>query len=181
MKRDLTGLKRVGLLVLLAAVLTIAGCSDNSVLGPEPIETVQLNRGVIEVTPLTAYTFVEAEKWVNPETGDVIAINRNVYHHEFVVEPAGIDNPELITVKSDKEIVKSKQAITFEFGPDGLVFNEASKLEFQMAELNALARSAKLYYLDPKIGDWVLQAELPVKDGVVTFEIYHFSKYAISD
>jgi hypothetical protein len=47
--------------------------------------------------------------------------------------------------------------------------------------LNALARSAKLYYFDPKIGDWVLQAELAVKDGVVIFEIYHFSKYAISD
>jgi hypothetical protein len=181
MKKDLMSLRRAGTLILLAVVLTIAGCSDNSILGPQPTETVQLDRAILGVVPLTAVTSVEDEKLVSPVTGDVIAIDRDVYHHEFKVEPAGVDKPELITVKSDREVVKSKQAITFEFGPDGLVFNKASKLEFQMAELNALARSAKLYYFDPKIGDWVLQAELAVKDGVVIFEIYHFSKYAISD
>ena len=50
-----------------------------------------------------------------------------------------------------------------------------------MADINDQADVAILYYYDPKAADWILQDEKEVIDGSVIFEIYHFSKYAISD
>jgi len=188
MIRNLMNLRRVGVLILLAAVITIAGCSDNSILGPDQNETSNLGR-VNPFTSLTAMavlpdagaSVVEASMAISAEAGGVIPINIDNYRHSFVVEPGGLDSSKVISVMVQNEIVNGRNAVSFEFGPDGLVFNEASKLEFQMAEINAKARYAKLYYFDPLVQNWVLQAEGSVVRGIVTFEIYHFSKYAISD
>jgi len=99
-----------------------------------------------------------------------------------VVKPLGLDDNELITIKSDNDNIKGRKAIIFEFGPEGLVFNNASKLKVDISELNPSATNAKLYYFDPRVGDWVLQGEKRIeKGGIVSFDIYHFSKYAISD
>ena len=125
---------------------------------------------------------METEKEVDALNGDVIPIPRGDYHHAFVVKPLGLDNNELITVKTDNEIVHGRKAITFEFGPAGLVFNTPSKLKADIFELNPYAATAKLYYFDPRAKAWVLQAEKRIeKGGVASFDIYHFSKYAISD
>jgi hypothetical protein len=182
MSRELTSLKRVGLLVLLTAVLTIAGCSDNSVLGPDQNDPVTLSRVAPGITlPDADLTVAETAVAVSAQDGGVVSINTASYDHSFIVKPGSINSDKVISVTVKKEKVGKEDVVSFEFGPDGLVFSEASKLEFQMAELNAGARSGRLYYFDPKVKDWVLQAEQAVVNGVVTFDIYHFSKYAISD
>jgi len=189
MSRNLMSLKHFGVLVLLTAALTIAGCSDNSVIGPDQSDSIGLNRVAlfgmdypVSGLPDASAQIVETEMTVDALLGATIPIKRNIYHHAFVVAPGGLEKSEIIEVKSQKESVNGQDVITFEFGPDGLVFAKASKLKFDMAELNPNARTAKLYYFDPRIGDWVLQAQGRVNIGkVVIFEIYHFSKYAISD
>ncbi|MCP4582923.1 MAG: hypothetical protein GY839_15035 [candidate division Zixibacteria bacterium] len=180
MSGSLRGFSKLGAFVLLIAVLAFAGCSDNNLLGPDQTKTSQLDKPLQDPVPNTNIGVVEVEKEVSALTGDEISLDRGDYNHAFVVKPLALDKDELITIKSDKEDVLGG-ALTYEFGPAGLVFNESSKLEIEIAELNPRARSAKLYYLDPKTDQWVLQAEKTVRKGVVSFDINHFSKYAISD
>ena len=71
----------------------------------------------------------------------------------------------------------------FEFGPDGLEFSEAAVLEFDVREIdpNAEIAVAKIYYYDPDRKDWTYQGTAGVSNGIASFPIEHFSKYAISD
>ena len=98
-----------------------------------------------------------------------------------MVKPDGVSSDVVISAKVGKTTVGGRTAVEFEFGPEGLVFNEASELEFDIGELNAKATTAKLYYYDPRACQWILQSESQVVKGVVVFDIYHFSRYAISD
>jgi hypothetical protein len=188
MRRDLMNLRRVGVLVLLATVLTIGGCSDNSVLGPDQNETSGLGRinpftsAIAQsVLPEQSISIVETAMTIDDRAGGVIPISVGNYNHSFTVKPGALNSDQTISVKVQHETVNGKNAVSFEFGPNGLVFNEASKLNFDMAEINARALSAKLYYFDPLVQNWVLQAQGQVVRGHVIFDIYHFSKYAISD
>jgi hypothetical protein len=161
-------------------------------MGPDPTETSNLDRSIALVNPralsdggdlltITEIGVLETDKLIYAETGGVVPIVREEYNHGFEVKPLALTKDELITVKSNKEDVNGRSALTLEFGPAGLVFGEASVLEVDMSEINPDASIAKLLYLDPAVGDWVPYGESGVKKGVATFEINHFSKYAISD
>ena len=179
MGRRLRGFSIVGLVVVLAAAMAFTGCSNNSPLAPDS-NFMTKPRVVLggDAQPLATLL---VEKDISAEDGGVILINRDVYQHSFAVQPGAISSDTKISVKSYKEKVNGVDAIVFEFGPDGLVFSEAAKLNFQMGELDSRAGSAKLLYYDPNAKGWVLQANQSVVDGHVNFSIYHFSKYAISD
>ncbi|MCP4582924.1 MAG: hypothetical protein GY839_15040 [candidate division Zixibacteria bacterium] len=185
MRRRLTGFTKLGAVVFLLAALTFAGCSDNSVLGPQENETSHLDRSAAQSgggdLTIASIGELETAKVIYARTGGVVPIHREDYHHAFVVKPLALNKSKLITVKSNKEEVNGKSALTLEFGPAGLVFDEASDLKVDMSEINPNAKNAKLYYYDPAVGDWVLYGESPVRRGVATFDIHHFSKYAISD
>jgi hypothetical protein len=176
MKRKLSGFLKLAVPVLFITALAFVGCSDNPVIGTDNTETGQLNRIFLSPTD-----FVEVEQLIHARTGGDISVNRAEYEHIFSVEPEAIDQDELITIRSVEEEVDGHNAITFEFGPEGLIFHESATLEIEIGELNESAASAKLYYLDPNINHWVLIDERRVEDGIVSFDIHHFSKYAISD
>jgi len=175
MGRMLRGFSIVSIAVVLAAAMAFTGCSNNSPLAPDPeFLTKPIVNGVLS-------TVAVVEKVISAEDGGLILISRDAYQHSFAVQPNAILADARISVKSTKEKVNGVTAIVFEFGPDGLVFSQAANLNFQMSELNSRAVSAKLYYYDPSAGGWVLQANRSVVSGHVNFDIYHFSKYAISD
>ncbi len=185
MSRGLKGFTLVGVFVVLMAALVFNGCSNNSPLAPDPEYSISTAKLVPmrSMNPATsgAESLCETEKVISADDGGQIDITHEEYCHEFVIAPASIDDDTEISVKTTKEIINGRDAIVFEFGPDGLVFSEAAKLDFEMGDLDSAARTATLLYFDPKANDWVVQATKDVSLGEVEFDIYHFSKYAISD
>ncbi len=175
--RALKGFSLFGGLAVVLTLFFVVGCS-NAPLQPEVPEVQQLELGRSHVpTSSTVYD----QSLIDTDDGGQIDIERSVYQHEFVVPEDAIEANTLITVKSSAEEILGKSAIVFEFGPDGLTFNTSAKLKFEMAELNANALSAKILYYNPLKKQWEYQASAAVKNGIVEFDINHFSKYAISD
>lgn len=165
-----------GGLALLAVVLIISGCSNNSPVNPAMPQAPELGLQV----QLSSTTTVDAVL-ISKSVGGVIQIERKDYVHTFTVPANAISSNTLISVKSSDQIVLGEKMIVFEFGPDGLIFSKSAVLSFEMAELSAQASSGKLYYLDPSSGKWVYQGSSDVSNGVANFNINHFSKYAIGD
>jgi hypothetical protein len=178
--RMLRGISSVSVIVVLAAAMAFTGCSNNSPLAPD--SDFMAKPGIIlaggDAQPIAT---VLVEKDISAEDGGLILINRDVYQHSFAIQPNAIPADARISVKSYKDKVNGIDAIVFEFGPDGLIFSQAANLDFQMSELDSRAVSAKLHYYDPNVKSWVLQSNRSVVNGHVGFDIYHFSKYAISD
>lgn len=177
MNRQLNGWKYLLAVAALASIVVITGCSHESILAPDSGQETSLNRSL----PVELYTAVSVSQDISASDGGVIAISKDGYNHAFIVAKDGLDADATISAKVESEYINGKKAVVFEFGPDGLVFNEASKLEFDIGAINVKATSAYLYYFDPKVGEWVLQSAQRVDKGLVTFDINHFSKYAISD
>lgn len=181
MKKRLQRFSLIGGLIVLAALFAFNGCSDNAPMQPNLPQSSDLNRMVAMGGMPEAIPSVLDEAVIDADDGGVIEIERDVYLHEFVVPAGAIDEDTKITVESCEGKVGAKDAVIFDFGPDGLVFKKAATLKFEMAELNNKASSAKLHYFDPDRSRWVLQESGQVKSGVAEFPIFHFSKYAISD
>ena len=185
--------KGLWLALTLSVLSVLAGCSSNTPLGPDTDDSASLGRCIqgdtyrywaapcCDVILPAAADAVEVTLPITAAAGGVIAIQSEGYNHAFVVEPGGLNEDKVISVKADRTFIWGRRAVEFEFGPDGLVFNVPSKLEFDMAEINPRVWTAKLYYFDPRVGRWVLQGETRVVRGMAVFEIYHFSRYAISD
>lgn len=71
----------------------------------------------------------------------------------------------------------------FDFGPDALVFAKPAKLKMEIRELEANdGEMLRLYWHNPGTGLWEVQQEVEVtgKKKKATFNIHHFSRYAIS-
>ncbi len=182
MSRRLKGFYLVGFIVVLVAALAFNGCSDNSILGPE----TDPNSGFEKIVPFAQPAdmesdCVETEGMISALEGGVMPIVRGEFEHRFSVPAQGLKEDVLITIDSYLTVCEGRDAIVFEFGPDGLVFDRAATLDFNMAELNPEAETARLFYFYPQYQAWVLQGMRPVRNGRVAFDIHHFSKYAISD
>jgi hypothetical protein len=181
MIKKLRSFSLIGGLIVLAALFVFNGCSNNAPMQPNLPQSSDLSRliamgGLPESTQsITDATVIDAG------CGGVVEIERETYMHRLEVDAGAIDEDTEITVESYEGKIGARDAIIFDFGPDGLIFKKAATLKFEMAELNDKASAAKLHYFDPDLSMWVLQKSSQVKNGVAEFPIYHFSKYAISD
>ncbi len=187
MGRKLTSLRSMWIVVSLAAVLAIAGCSSETPFGPDTQETPDLAKqpvGVLDTRTAVLSDLnvaVDVANIVSASSGGVVAIQTSSIRHEFKVPALGIKDDVNITICYKKEILDRKVTGVFEFGPSGLVFDSPATLEFDVADINPSAKLVKLHYYDPEVEDWVLQGYSRVIDGKASFLINHFSKYAISD
>jgi len=108
---------------------------------------------------------------------------------ELFVPPAAVN--EDVEIKVDVYVEKTPcqgNVFILECGPDGLVFNTPINLSFDASAFGTSASrgTANLYWLNPFTGGWELQSKtriMETKDGTrpVTFQIYHFSRYGISN
>ncbi len=183
MRKRLKGISLISGLLLLASVLVISGCSNNSPLEPNLPQNVVMDKLLASGASGGSLdpSVVNDSELIDKDAGGVIEIQREGYLHLFTVEPAALSASTEITVKSSREKILGKDMIVFDFGPDGLVFSVSAVLEFEIAELNSKASSAKLYYYDPDLKRWVFRGSSAVSGGVASFDIDHFSKYAIGD
>ncbi len=181
MSKRLRSFSLVGGLVVLAALLVFNGCSNNAPTEPNLPQITDLDRLELGGGSLEPAEVELDEELISADDGGIIEIEHCGYSHEFIVEAGAIDDDTRITIKTSKEEIRGEAVIVFEFGPDGLVFKEAAKLKFQMAELNARAVSAHLYFFNPRLNRWTYESSSRISGGFAEFEIHHFSKYAISD
>ncbi|UCC79900.1 MAG: hypothetical protein JSW64_00675 [Candidatus Zixiibacteriota bacterium] len=185
MMKALKGLSLFGGLAVVLTLFFVIGCSNYTPVqstDPDPVELGGIAFGERSLQLSEASTLEEFDSgYIEKSTGGTIEIERGDYVHEFVVEPYAIEQSTTITVRSVNEVILGKDMVLFEFGPDGLDFEVAAKLAFEIAEINGDATSANLYYYDPVEKKWIYQDSVSVVEGIAEFEINHFSKYAISD
>ena len=185
MMKAVKGLSLFGGLAVVLTLFLVIGCSNKNPVQPLDPESLELGKvfPVLGGGSGPGATIIEEfdSSYINKSVGGTIEIDRTDYSHEFVVPANALEENTLITIRSINEGVLRREMIVFEFGPDGLEFRESARLAFEMAELSQIASTARLYYYDPVLGVWNLQDTADVVDGVVTFDIDHFSKYAISD
>ena len=182
MAKMLKGLTLVSVVAVLVAGLMFAGCSTNSPLSPNNNNNIeQLSSAKTIVRTASRAISVSVQKSIVAVKGGGINIDDNEYHHLFVVKSSAIPQDTVISIVKTHDTVNGKLSIIFTFGPNGLVFSPTSDLSVDMNELNKNATTAYLYYFDVSANKWVFQDSKPVENGKATFDIRHFSRYAISD
>lgn len=181
MAKMLKGLKGLWIVLALAAVLTIAGCSDITPLSPDTDGNASLGKPSLTIGKGDVETAVEVSQVISASDGGVIVIETGLYSHSFEVEEGAISSDIVISAAVSEGYVNRRKAVIFEFGPDGLVFSKAATLVFDTDELSSTDNIYNFYYYDTRAGEWVLQASKFGRRGEVEFDVNHFSKYAISD
>jgi len=120
-------------------------------------------------------------------SGGVIAVDGGSVslsggNYELEVPTASISANEMISVSIVSFVYNGKNLTLFEFGPDGLQFDPAATLRYFGSGLNSQFKSFNLYWLNPVTKRWEFQeSKTPDVNGVVSFSIYHFSKYGVSE
>lgn len=191
-----TPLFRLGLATLTLGVLAVlaAGCSQNAPNAPtdpdlDGLKAIAHVEGEYGPDPLTAgaqdgpakivtVSVESGEAVIGPE-GGVINLGLGSAASQFVVPHHALTEDVLIRVLAGKFPTPQCEVYLFDFSPDGLKFIRPATLtlhdDFQQGKL------AKLYWFNPQTGLWQLQqVGKPDKKGNITFQIFHFSKYAIS-
>ncbi len=159
--------------VLLAAGL-FYGCSSNPPTALPEYDNPNLQRTILLADGVAVSKLVDVSV-----LSDSLLINNIAGYHAFKIPQKALKAATIISIKTSREVILGKNAVVLEFGPDGLVFDRATTIDFDLRDLDPSAKSASLYYFDPNVGDWVYQGTANAKDGKVSFNIYHFSKYAI--
>lgn len=134
----------------------------------------------------TELSWIEDEGWFGP-TGAVITQVIDCVLLQFRVPPQALDDSVYITVQSAffarnlQGKVHKKLELVFE--PDGVVFSVPATIKFGTALLGAeTGDQLILRWFDPQSQSWQVVQTLHVVPGLTlaTFEISHFSRYAIS-
>jgi hypothetical protein len=85
----------------------------------------------------------------------------------------------LITANATQQQTPAGPWYEFDFSPDGLVFLRPAILTLDADFVSG--RPVKLYWFNERTGVWQVEnIGIPDRDGKVKFQIFHFSKYAIS-
>jgi hypothetical protein len=181
--RHLKGLMLTSSFLMMAVVVILTGCSTKSPVTPQydqPNSLQSLTAVASENLSVEEIGQVEVAKTILPTKADTIQIAKDASLHKFALAKGAVTAATVIDVKSFNKEINGKSSLVFEFGPEGLVFAKAANLDIDVKDLGDIPKSANLYYFDPNVNDWVYQGTVLVKNGRVTFKIYHFSKYAIS-
>ncbi len=134
----------------------------------------------------TELTSQEDAAWFGT-SGGVINQVVDCVHMQFRVPPQALDASAYISVRSslmarslDGQVYKK---LELDFGPDGLVFSQPATLMFGTTLLGSKeGDQLTLRWFNPETQTWEVVQKVLVTPGLlmVTFNISHFSRYAIS-
>lgn len=176
----------VGLLLAFCfSVFMFTGCSSNSVT-PEDQNPVDekinylYETGEADKNYASPGLFELLEATVSQAVGflgGTINVDLGESSASFVVPVGALLRPVNISLEVTEFSTPHGSIFIYDCGPDGTTFRSPAKLTQQMP---AGQPYAFLYYFNESKGEWELQQTVKVKNGVATFNIYHFSKYGIS-
>lgn len=176
----------VGLLLAFCfSVFMFTGCSSNSVT-PEDQNPVDekvnylYETGEADKNYASPGLFELLEATVSQAVGflgGTINVDLGENSSSFVVPVGALLRPVNISLEVTEFSTPHGSIFIYDCGPDGTTFRSPAKLTQQMP---AGQPYAFLYYFNESKEEWELQQTVKVKNGVATFNIYHFSKYGIS-
>jgi len=193
MNKKLRAAMLVSFIIMIAGII---GCSSTPPIGPQDDSLLILNS--LGLDP-------NADGWdelTNPDSEGLARVYFQVSDVALNVVPVGVFGgtiemslgsesstlyvpsgalKEPVEIGAEAVLLVSGRDVLrlFDFSPDGLIFLRPAvlTLDTDLPPNTVL----KLYYLNPNTGRWQLeQAAVTNGDGVVIFNIKHFSKYAIS-
>jgi hypothetical protein len=189
---------RFAVLTLAMAALTVAlvGCSGNLPLAPQNPEPQGLSALAYVDTRAEKADSILNDRLDNAETlvsvlgsdsdsalvgssGGRVVLNAAGEVSELIIPPKALERDVWITAREQWFDTPLGRVRVYDFGPEGLVFRPAATLHLKTnLPLNSVL---KLFYFNPVVGEWQLQQALRVdNNGVVSFKLHHFSKYAIT-
>ncbi len=115
---------------------------------------------------------------VTPRLGGAIGLHLGTNATSFFVPPGAVPRPILVSMLAAQINTPHGSVALYEFGPNGFVFRAPTTLKLQVDVPDGEIRS--LFWWNPATHDWEKQDESVVKKGVVTFTVWHFSKYGIA-
>ncbi len=171
-------------IIILSSLVLFVGCSNKNPLESKTPNSNALPSSSISLNPISELVQeldVLVSAPINAIGGGQIDIKNGEKRHKFDVQPGSMSRNAVISVKLEIDLLKGRNALIFEFGPDGLSFRKPAKLTVDMRDVDTAAVNANLYYYDSSMKDWILIEKAAVKNGKATFNIFHFSKYAIEN
>lgn len=188
----------IGLLLMVGAVGLIAGCGDMAT-GPnsgndDPVVVHNTGKGqdadatnngnvtlsglIGDVVDGVVTVVEESVTKVVGRVGGTLATEVTSGDSKFILPFGALNGPVVIEMDVTQVKVGEQYFTQYEFGPHGLVFNKATKLNLELPYENG--RVVSLRWFNPETEKWELQESRQVQNGKVEFKVYHFSKYGIS-
>jgi len=164
----------------------LLGCGQTPVgpTAPEdpPVTPFDIRQGYVASDLVSVdSSVVWTQGWVTVARGGVVPLGMPGKYHDLIVAPGSVTQDVLIQVKTTTYYYPGQKVVTFDFGPDGLVFSSPAKMKVDASIFGpGKVSSVTLFYFDPLRSEWVIQQVAKVVKSSVTFDIRHFSKYAIS-
>jgi hypothetical protein len=126
---------------------------------------------------------VSASKWFDAGGGELVVQN-NCMVFEFKVLPGALNNKVKVSVNAGLYDIADggdlDNGLVADFGPDGLVFMKPASMILDGDLLKAAeGEILTLYWYNPDAGEWEIEQEAKITNTHASFDINHFSRYAI--
>lgn len=172
MKRLINHKLSITFFALIAVMLFVVGCSDNSVVNPEQ------QKGPNFFTRVTALQKdpVSVGAWIGPYGGAVGGYAS--YGNKVSIPPFAVNRYTYITLDIPNPAISQ-----LDFGPS-MQFSRPVSITCSYADFNVGdPYKIKVYWYNPSTGKWELIGTPSVDTGskTVTFSTSHFSKYGFGD
>jgi len=179
------------LLAVLMGVILINGCGKISPVAPEqndatlkqPFGAQQIEDKWGKVFSFSSYNAVVG--WVD-SGGGTMSFDGTGYEAEFDIPDGAVESWVKLYCQGSAYFTESGMIYVFEFKPDGLVFEKPATLRLEIEALQDFKEGdpyigAELLYWNDSTGNWDYQkADGDTDgDGIVEFQIEHFSRYAV--
>jgi hypothetical protein len=138
------------------------------------------------LAPATKEAAVRSSGYIGPDGGELNFETDNL-NLDFIVRDGALSEKVRISVVATMFAYyqggEVRTGIGFVFKPDGLVFLKPAEIRLKATLLHAEEGDVlKLFWHNPETNRWEVQQKVKVDDSEVDleFDIYHFSRYAIS-
>ncbi len=179
-------------IAVLVGIMLINGCGKVAPVGPDNDQTALKEPfGNEQVEQQWGRVFVmkvdHAVDLITSADHPVeIDIGAGGYNAELDVPPGATGGVVNITAQASAYLTASGMVYVFNFGPDGLEFNEPVKLTIEVDAIedyddSGVFNGAELRYWNPDTQEWEFQEadDDSDGDGKYEFNIDHFSRYGI--
>jgi hypothetical protein len=126
---------------------------------------------------------VSASKWFDAGGGEM-AVQNQCMAFEFKVPASALKSKVKVVANAGLYDIADGGAgdnqLVVDFGPDGLVFLKPASLILDGDLLKAAeGEILTLYWYNPDTGQWEIEQQVTINSAHATFDINHFSRYAI--
>ncbi|MBD3168579.1 MAG: hypothetical protein GF307_03780 [candidate division Zixibacteria bacterium] len=191
-KRNKILIQGIVLIAIISAVLLINGCGKQSPLSPTSNNTdmkqafgpdnVETQWGRVFSMGSGGLAGISAD----PNSTDTLDTSVLGYESEFIVPAGAVDAQVQITCTPQNYFTQYGMVYVYDFGPDGLTFNQPAILTLDLDALEDYNPTdtdfnrVELRLYDEASRTWqLIEVDTDLSDGVVEFEIDHFSRYGI--